>query len=267
MSDQQDRRQPAAVGDDVPASHRFWDALAGGTDHRPADLRAAAEVERLFPELVAGARATRPFQARVVRHLVEAGVRQFIDLGTGLPSAGNTHRLAQDLAPDARIVSVDIDPRLIRHVSALMPSSSEGAADYVAADIRDVDAVLDRAAATLDLARPVAVLAMSMLGHLPPGTAPGVVRRYTAALAPGSHLAVCDSWAGAPGVTEASDAYNATGAMPYHLFASLDELADTAAGLTILDPGVVPVDHWRPDTPAPAPGPGVGQFGLLAVKD
>ncbi|GAB2895028.1 SAM-dependent methyltransferase [Streptomyces mayteni] len=264
MSDQQDSQHPAEVADDIPASHRFWDALAGGTDHRPADLRAAAEVERLFPDLVAGARATRPFQARIVRHLVEAGVRQFVDLGTGLPSAGNTHRLAQDLAPDARVVSVDVDARLIRHLGALMPSTPQGAAEYVAADIREVDAVLDRVADTLDLARPVAVLAMSMLGHLPPGTAPGVVQRYTAALAPGSHLAVCDSWAGAPGVREASDAYNATGAMPYHLFASLAELADTAAGLTILDPGVVPVDQWRPDTPTS--GPGVGQYGLLAVK-
>lgn len=264
MSDRPDRQHSADESAEVPASHRYWDALTGGTDHRPADLLAAAETERRFPELAAAARATRPFQARVIRHLVAAGVRQFIDLGTGLPSAGNTHRLAQDLAPDARIVSVDIDPELIRHASALVPGTPEGAADYIAADIQDVDAVLDRAADTLDLSRPVAVVAMSMLGHLPAGKAPGVIQRYTAALATGSYLTLCDSWAGTPGMTEAANAYNATGAMPYHLFASLAELAAPAAGLTILDPGVVPVDHWRPDTAVC--GPGVGQYGLLAVK-
>lgn len=249
------------IRSDVPHSARVWNAWLGGKDHYPVDRELAEAVSAAYPQMVDIARASRAFQIRAVRHLASAGVRQFLDVGTGLPVANSTHEVAQSIAPESRIVYVDNDPIVLAHAEALLTSASEGSTAYVEADLSDVDAVVDEAARTLDLSEPVAVLLLSTLGHLAPADGIDVVRRYLDRLPSGSYLVLCDT-VKTPQTLAAQEAY-ASGDNPPYLVREPEEITGCAEGLELVEPGFVPIDRWRPEEDDAVP---VDQWGLVARK-
>ncbi|QEU84044.1 SAM-dependent methyltransferase [Streptomyces viridosporus] len=250
----------------VPHSARIWNYWLGGKDNYPVDEEAGDAYTAVFPGIVTIARSSRAFLRRTITHLVhEAGIRQFLDIGTGLPTADNTHEVAQRLAPEARIVYVDNDPMVLAHARALLYSTPEGATAYVDADVLDPDRIL-AAAATLDLTRPTALILSNILGHIADyDRARSVVTRLMDALPSGSHLVVNDGSRGIDPVFEqAQDAYNESGAVPYHL-RTVEQITAFFDGLDLVEPGVVPVPLWRPDAASPAPET-VAEHGGLARK-
>ncbi|MBK0372308.1 SAM-dependent methyltransferase [Streptomyces californicus] len=249
------------IRSDVPHSARVWNAWLGGKDHYPVDRELAEAVSAAYPQMVDIARASRAFQIRAVRHLASAGVRQFLDVGTGLPVANSTHEVAQSIAPESRIVYVDNDPIVLAHAEALLTSASEGSTAYVEADLSDVDAVVDEAERTLDLSEPVAVLLLSTLGHLAPADGIDVVRRYLDRMPSGSYLVLCDT-VKTPQTLAAQEAY-ASGDNPPYLVREPEEITGCAEGLELVEPGFVPIDRWRPEEDDAVP---VDQWGLVARK-
>ena len=226
--------------------HAYW---LGGKDHYAADREVAKEVIRRRPQVVTGARANRAFLARVVRYLAAGcGVRQFLDIGTGLPAPDSTHQVAQAIAPDSRIVYADNDPLVLVHARALLTGTPQGSCDYVEADLRDTAAVLAGAAQTLDFTRPVAVLLLAVLHFLADTDDPaGVVAALARRLAPGSFVVISHLTGDfAPGpVTAGVEAYNAL--VPGPLVArSHAQVSALFGGLPLVPPGVVPVTEWRP---------------------
>ena len=251
----------------VPHSARIWNYWLGGKDNYPVDRAAGDAYTEVFPGIVTIARGSRAFLARNITHLVaEAGIRQFLDVGTGLPSADNTHQVAQRIAPEARIVHVDNDPMVLAHARTLLHSTPEGAAAYIEADVVDTDRILKAATQTLDLSRPTALILSNILGHVATyEQARSIVTDLMAALPSGSHLSVNDGSAGIDPVFEqAQNAYNESGAVPYNL-RTVEEITSYFDGLELLDPGVVSVPLWRPDATAPAPEV-VAEHGGLARK-
>ena len=234
----------------VPHSARIWNYWLGGKDNYAVDRLAGEQTIAVLPEIVDIARASRGFLARVVRYLAaDAGIRQFLDVGTGLPTADNTHEVAQRVAPESRVVYVDNDPLVLVHARALLVGSPEGATDYIEADARDVDRILKGAAATLDFSQPVAI---TMLGILPfigdDAAAQGIVRRLLAAVPAGSYLALTHSTSEVSGerVIEAVRQWNEVAPTPYTL-RSPAQIAAFFDGLELVDPGIVPCPRWRPD--------------------
>ncbi|MEU3859935.1 SAM-dependent methyltransferase [Streptomyces sp. NPDC028722] len=251
----------------VPHSARIWNYWLGGKDNYPVDEEAGDAYTAVFPGIVTIARGSRAFLRRTITYLVsEAGIRQFLDVGTGLPTAQNTHEVAQGLAPEARIVYVDNDPMVLAHARALLYSSREGATAYIDADVTDPDRILEAAARTLDLGRPTALILSNILGHVADhDRARSIVTRLMDALPPGSHLAVNDGSRGIdPVFEEAQDAYNDSGAVPYNL-RTVDEITAYFDGLELIEPGVVPVTQWRPEPGGPTPEV-VAEHGGLARK-
>ncbi|WP_031096150.1 SAM-dependent methyltransferase [Streptomyces sp. NRRL S-15] len=251
----------------VPHSARIWNYWLGGKDHYPVDEQAGDAYSTVFPGIVTVARSSRAFLGRNITHLVtEAGIRQFLDVGTGLPTEDNTHEVAQRLAPEARIVYVDHDPLVLAHARALLTSTPEGATAYVDADLADPDRILSAAARTLDLSRPTALILSNILGHVADyEQARTIVTRLMDGLPSGSYLSVNDGSRGVDADYEqAQDAYNDTGAIPYFL-RPVDQITAFFDGLELLDPGVVSVPFWRPDATAPAPV-AIGEHGGLARK-
>jgi S-adenosyl methyltransferase len=250
---------------DVPHPARVYNFWLGGKDHFPADRQAAQEVMRARPQVVAGARANRAFLARVVRYLAaEAGIRQFLDIGTGLPAPDSTHEVAQSVARGCRIVYVDNDPLVLAHARALLTGTREGACGYVDADVRDTGTILAQAAPTLDFTQPVAVLLLAILHLIPAADSPAaIVARLADALAPGSYVAISHMTADfAPdAVTAAADAYNALAPVPV---TARNHTGITAlfGGLPLVAPGVVPITEWRPNRPSPLAQPADIYAGL-----
>src|ERR1700742_3969762 len=159
--------EPLPIDTSRPTSARFWNYLLGGKDNYPVDREAAESILALVPTLVDSARAERGFLIRVVRYLAgAAGIRQFLDIGTGLPTANNTHDVAQAIAPDCRIVYVDNDPLILAHARALLTSTPEGVTDYIHADARDPDTILRDAARTLDFTQPIALMLLGLLNYI-----------------------------------------------------------------------------------------------------
>jgi hypothetical protein len=171
---------------------RVYNYWLGGKDYFAADRAAGEQAVRAYPDLVAAVRANRAFLGRTVRYLAgEAGIRQFLDIGTGIPSADNTHEAAQAVAPESRIVYADNDPMVLAHSRALLRSVPEGATAYIDADLRDVDTILAQAAGTLDLREPVGVMLIAILQYIPDGEDPHrMVARLMDAVPPGSHLVI-----------------------------------------------------------------------------
>jgi hypothetical protein len=259
----------------VPHSARIWNYWLGGKDNYEVD-RAAGEAWLVeYPEIRDIARASRGFLARAVHYLVqEEGVRQFLDVGTGLPTADNTHEVAQRAAPDARIVYVDNDPLVLAHARALLTSTAQGATAYVDADMRDTAAVLAEAAETLDFTRPVALFFQQVLGHITDDDeARALVRRYVDALPPGSFLAISDGAERDEALQEAGEEYAETGAVPY-VPRTPDQVMEFFNGLQWIEPGFVMVTAWRPTSlegTTPLPGtptepPRVNTFAGIARK-
>jgi hypothetical protein len=238
----------ARIDTTKPHSARFWNYFVGGKDHYEVDREIGDQIKGIFPGLVDVAHTSRRFLGRAVRYLAgEQGVRQFLDVGTGLPTADNTHEVAQRVAPDSRIVYVDNDPIVLTHANALLTSTPEGRTAYLDADLYDPEAVLRAASGTLDLSRPVALMILNTLGHVSDyEQARDLVRRLMAGLPSGSHLVISDSTATSEGMIAASRAYNSSGAVPYHV-RGVEEVAGFFDGLELVEPGVVRVPEWRPD--------------------
>ncbi|WP_433443858.1 SAM-dependent methyltransferase [Nonomuraea sp. CA-141351] len=230
-----------------PHSARVWNYLLGGEDNYAVDREAGDNLLRMFPDFAQVARLQREFLKRAVTYLVtEAGIRQFLDIGAGLPTADNTHEVAQRIAPESRVVYVDNDPLVLVHARALLAGSPEGMTDYVDADVRDPGTIIAGAAKTLDFAEPIGLMMLSIAGQVPdPGLAADLVRRYVAALPPGSHLALSDGVNVNPRLVEAVSVYNERAAFPYTL-RSPEQLAGYFEGLELVEPGVVSTPLWRP---------------------
>ncbi|GAB2831312.1 SAM-dependent methyltransferase [Actinoallomurus bryophytorum] len=236
----------------VPHSARVWNCLLGGKDHYPVDREAAEKIREFFPGMADIALHSRHMLVRVVRHLAgDAGIRQFLDIGTGLPTVDNTHEVAQRVAPESRIVYVDNDPLVLVHAQALLTSSPEGMTDYIEADVRDPDRILRKAAETLDFTQPVGLMLMGILGLVSDyDEARSIINRLLAALPAGSYLALYDGADTDPAYVAALGGYNkGSGAIPYTP-RSPELIAGFFDGLELLEPGVVPVTRWRPE-PSP----------------
>jgi O-methyltransferase involved in polyketide biosynthesis len=238
------------IDNSVPHSARIFNYWLGGKDHYPVDRQAGESFMSTFPQIVDLARTGRHFLARVVRYLAgEAGIRQFLDIGTGLPTVDNTHEIAQRVTPGARIVYVDSDPLVLVHARALLTSTPQGATDYIQADLREPEKIIEGAARTLDFAQPVALILMGVLAHIDDyDEARSVVARLLAAVPPGSYLAVRDGADTNSEYSQAIDRYNRTGAAPYRL-RSLAQIAGYLDGLDIVEPGLVSCPLWRPEVP------------------
>jgi hypothetical protein len=249
----------------VPHSARIWNYWLGGKDYYPVDREAGDKYRETFPQIVDVARAGRYFLARSVRFLAgEVGVRQFIDVGTGLPAADNTHEVAQRIAPGCRVVYVDNDPLVLAHARALLDSTPQGSCDYVDADMRDPAAILAAAARTLDLTRPVALLFMGVLGHVAGyDESRAIVSAMLGGVPAGSYLALKES-VGAQARVKANQQYERTGAVPY-VSRTAAQVEGYFAGLDLAPPGVVPVGDWRPD-PSPFPPVQVDSLAGVARK-
>jgi O-methyltransferase involved in polyketide biosynthesis len=232
----------------VPHSARVWNYWLGGEDNYPADRMVGDQVMAMFPDITRLARADRAFLGRAVRYLAAgAGIRQFLDIGTGLPTAGNTHEVAQAIAPESRVVYVDNDPLVLVHARALLTSTPAGATSYVDADLRDTGTILDRAAATLDFSRPVTLMMLGILGQIPDSDQPeSVIARLMSPMAPGSYLAFSDGTDTSATFTEAVRHYNENSASTYHP-RSPERITSFFAGLDLVEPGVVELSRWRPD--------------------
>ncbi|PVE11936.1 SAM-dependent methyltransferase [Streptomyces scopuliridis] len=239
---------PRRIDTSVPHSARIWNYWLGGKDHFAADQEAGDAYREVFPLIETFARESRGFLRRSVTYLAaEAGMTQFLDLGAGLPTVNNTHEVAQRIAPGARVVYVDHDPLVLLHVHALLTSTAEGATAYIEADMRDTDAVLDGAAETLDMSRPVALVISDVLGHIVDfDEALALVKRLVDRLPSGSCLALSHAAAADEGHAAAQETYNASGAVPYILRTS-EQIARFFDGLELVEPGVVSWPHWHPD--------------------
>ncbi|MFF4055241.1 SAM-dependent methyltransferase [Streptomyces sp. NPDC001668] len=251
----------------VPHSARIWNYWLGGKDNYPVDEAAGDAYTDVFPGIVTIARGSRAFLRRTITYLVsEAGIRQFLDVGTGLPTAQNTHEVAQQIAPESRIVYVDNDPMVLAHARALLYSTHEGVTAYIDADATDPDRIVAAAAETLDFERPVGLILSNILGHVADhDQARSIVTRLMGALPSGSYLCVDDGSLGIDPVFEqAQDAYNKSGAVPYNL-RTVDEITRYFDGLELVEPGVVSVTQWRPEPGSPTPEV-VAEHGGLARK-
>ncbi|MGW2772295.1 SAM-dependent methyltransferase [Streptomyces olivaceoviridis] len=258
----------ARLDTSVAHNARVWNYWIGGKDHYEVDQRVGDHIAGMFPVIRAVARADREFLGRAVRFLAaERGIRQFLDIGTGLPTADNTHEIAQRIAPESRIVYVDNDPIVLVHARSLLTSSPEGVTDYVDADAHDPDGIMRRAAETLDLSRPVAVLMLGILNFvLDTDEARDIVRRLMAGVPAGSHLVLThptyDRDVGGEGNVAAMEFWNAH-ATPPITARSRAEIAGFLEGLDLVEPGLVPCSQWRAEPASAAPVP---QFGAVAVK-
>ncbi|MFD9326077.1 SAM-dependent methyltransferase [Streptomyces sp. NPDC060065] len=258
----------ARIDTTKPHSARFWNYFVGGKDNYEVDREIGDHIKEIFPGLVDVALTSRHFLGRAVGYLVEdQGIRQFLDIGTGLPTADNTHEVAQRLAPDARIVYVDNDPMVLAHARALLTSTPEGKTAYLDADLYDPDAILKAAEGTLDFSQPVALMILNTLGHVADyEQARGLVSRIMDGLPAGSHLVISDSTSTSEGMIAASDAYNSSGAVPYYV-RSVEEIGGFFDGLELVEPGIVPVTKWRPEAEgSPATDIAVDAYGGVGRK-
>ena len=268
MTDSSPKQGGALSGLDTTVAHsaRLWNYLLGGKDNFAADREAAQQVLAFMPELVQSARYNREFLGRAVRFLAEeAGIDQFLDVGTGLPTANNTHEVAQGITPTARVVYVDNDPMVLVHARALLTSTPEGATDYLDADIREPDRILDAAARTLDFKRPIAVMLLGIVNFVVDDEeAYGIVQRLVDAVPEGSCLVMSHPTTEVhkEAVERAMQMWNSSGSAPI-CARTPAQLARFFDGLEILEPGLLTVSQWRPDGNDTTP---VTEYGAVAVK-
>ncbi len=250
MADDAAGRPGPKLDTTVSHSARIWNYWLGGKDNYAVDREAGDKVAAMLPSIVAQARADRAFLGRAVRYLAgEEGIRQFLDIGTGLPTADNTHQVAQRVAPEARIVYADNDPLVLTHARALLTSSAEGTCDYVDGDLRKPDEILAQAARTLDFGKPVALMLLGIVHHIPDtGQAYSIVGDLVAALAPGSFLTINHSTSAVHGAAmeQAVAHWNKVGT-PSMTLRTPQQITRFFDGLDLLPPGVVSCSRWRPD--------------------
>ena len=246
----------------VPHPARVYNYWLGGKDNFAADRMAAEKDIKLLPEIVAGMRANREFLVRTVRYLAGQGIRQFLDVGTGLPAPNNTHEVAQAIAPESRVVYVDNDPMVVVHAEALLRSSLEGRCVYIDSDMRDADFILKEASRTLDFSQPVALIL-----HLVPDDAEAerIVTALAKRLAPGSYIAISHMTADfAPeAVLAAAKAYNDMAPVPVTA-RNHAQVSGLFGGRQLVEPGLVAVNRWPSDSGAGDPETIVGVYGGIA---
>ncbi len=257
----------SGVDTSVPNPARVYDYLLGGKDNFEVDRKTADAGIGAFPQIVQSARSSRAYLARVVRYLAESGIRQFLDIGTGLPSGNNVHEVAQDVAPASRIVYVDNDPVVLVHARALLTSTPEGATDFIDADMRDPEKILLEASRTLDFSQPVAVLLLGVLHFLSDDEeALGVTRRLMDAGPAGSYLAVCHLTADIyPELTELARRVNERQRHAPLVLRDRTRVASFFDGLELMPPGLVQASKWRPDSALEAVAP-AALWGGVARK-
>ncbi|AKJ08967.1 translation initiation factor IF-2 [Streptomyces incarnatus] len=260
----------ARINTSQPHTARIWNYWLGGKDNYEVDRAAGDQIRQLHPGIGEYARADRLFLGRAVRHLVgEVGIRQFLDIGTGLPTADNTHEVAQRIAPESRIVYVDNDPLVLAHARALLTSTPEGRTDYLDEDLRNVDAILEHAAKTLDFSQPVALMLLGVVIFIGDEEDPyGLVRRLTDRLPTGSHLVLSHTVThpAMPDVDEAVKFWNEHGT-PKLTQRTPEDVARFFDGLELLEPGVVSCSRWRPDDDQGGEPEEVAMFGGVARKN
>jgi hypothetical protein len=257
---------PPKIDPNVPHNARVWDYWLGGKDNFAADRQMGDQVRQMVPVIGQVARADRQFLIRAVRFLAgEAGVRQFLDIGTGLPTANNTHQVAQAIAPESAVVYVDNDPLVLVHARALLTSSPQGVTDYLDADVHDPGTILEHARKTLDFARPVGVMLLGILNFvLDTGEAQSIVRRLMDAVPAGSYLALSHptSELGGDQVPAAMEFWNQH-ARPLIRSRTGAEIATFLDGLEVVEPGLVSCSQWRAGSEEPVQVP---QYGAVARK-
>jgi O-methyltransferase involved in polyketide biosynthesis len=244
------QEQPVAAGlavdPTVPSPARVWNFWVGGRDHFEADRALAEQFNQVVPDMPLIARLTRQFIADIVSKLAGDGIRQFLDIGTGLPTADNTHEVAQRLAPDSRIVYVDNDPLVLAHARALLTSSPEGRTAYLDADLRDPAKILAQAAQTLDFSRPVAVLLVAVLHFVQDSDDPyRIVTTLKDAVPPGSYLAILHgaSDVGPQDMPEAVRRYNEQASTRFNA-RDREHVGRFFDGLEMTGPGLVNLSRW-----------------------
>jgi hypothetical protein len=256
---------------DTTVAHpaRVWDYWLGGKDNFAADREAGERVIAAMPSMGAAARAGRAFLATAVHYLAAGmGVRQFLDIGTGLPTASNTHEVAQQVGPESRIVYVDNDPIVLTHARALLTSNARGATAYVDADLRDTGKILAEARNVLDFSQPVALMLLHVLHFIPDSDDPwGIVAKLTEPLASGSYLVLAHTTAdlGTAGLCEAAERYNESSAVTVTV-RSRAEVARFFDGLELVEPGITPVGVWRPGPMEDIPAHGLSTWTAVARK-
>ncbi|MDG4791781.1 SAM-dependent methyltransferase [Micromonospora sp. WMMD1102] len=268
MTDDRLSPQGSKLDTAVPHSARIWNYWLGGKDHFAVDRAVGDEVIAHIPDIPIGAKSERAFLKRVIRFLVEdAGIRQFLDVGTGLPSADNTHEVAQSLDPRCRVVYVDNDPLVMVHARALLNSAPEGICDYVEADLRQPDTILTSARETLDFAQPIGLMLLGVVNHVMDDEAAyGSVARLVQAMPAGSYLVLTHSTAEIHGEPMLRVMRETTerGGTPIRA-RTKTELERFFDGLDLLEPGVVTCSRWRPDPESDEPEVylfgGVGRIG------
>ncbi|MFD8379065.1 SAM-dependent methyltransferase [Streptomyces sp. NPDC059679] len=263
-------RQSVDVRTDVPHSARMYDYYLGGKDNYEVDRAAAEKVVKVFPNIRTAARANREFLGRAVRYLsAEQGVQQFLDIGTGIPASGNTHEIAQEVTPCARIVYVDNDPIVLAHAAALLISNKAGATAYIDADLRDPGSILADPELTrvLDLRQPVGLLLVAILHFIQDGDDPWtIVSTLLDALPVGSYLVVTHATGDfAPGEwAKIQSEYRSSGISAQ--VRSHVEVSRFFTGLEMVSPGLQVVSRWRPNTVPSDPDFAVSCYGAVARK-
>ena len=256
---------------DTSVAHvaRVYDYWLGGKDNFAADRAAGDQAIEAFPNIPMSARANRAYQARVVRFLAgEVGIRQFLDIGTGIPTANHTHQVAQAVAPESRVVYVDNDPIVLSHARALLASHPAGATDYVDSDLRDPQKILDGAERLLDFSRPIAVMLMAILQHIDDENDPyAIVATLMDALPPGSYLALSH-----PASDIDAEAMAKMAIVLNQMIAEKVTFRDRAAvsgffaGLELVEPGLVQASKWRPASEMEASSPAALWAGVARKK-
>ncbi|WP_219413266.1 SAM-dependent methyltransferase [Pseudonocardia nigra] len=256
-----------AIDITVAHSPRIWNYWLGGKDNYEVDRQVGDDFRNMFPPIVDIARSSRAFLKRAVQHLAgEAGVRQFLDIGTGLPTVENTHQVAQGVAPEARIVYVDNDPVVLAHARVLLQGTPEGFTTYIDADLSDTARILERAAASLDFDRPIALMLMNILGHVPDfDDAKAIVSRLVEALPSDSYLVVADGTIDNGPFDAAIDMWNQAGSLPY-ILRTPEQIGQYFDGLELLEPGVVSCPFWRPAATDIGVASHVDEYGAVGRK-
>jgi len=259
---------PPKIDASVANVARAWNYMVGGKDNFEADREAARQLISVAPVIRIAAPASRAFLRRAVHYLAaDAGIRQFLDIGTGLPTAGNTHEVAQSVAPQCRVVYVDNDPVVLVHARALLTSVPEGVTSYVDADARDPGAIIAEARATLDFGQPVAVIMVDLLNFIEDDAAVrSIMAELIAAVPTGSYFAIMHPASDLdPALPEAEKRWNQLA--PQHVrLRSRADLTDLLAGLELVEPGLVTVPEWRPDEGEPVPSQPIPLYAVVARK-
>jgi hypothetical protein len=249
-----EKARPRVFDTSMAQQARVYDFLLGGKDNYAADRAAAEQGLKAWPDMRFTARANRAFLGRAIGYLTaDAGIRQFLDIGTGIPTAGNTHQVAQAIAPESRVVYVDYDPVVLAHSRALLTSSEEGATEYLDADLRDAGTILARAGGLLDFTKPVAVTLLAILHVIPDADDPhAIVARLMDAVPSGSYLAISHMGLDLLALERQRELEQIGNRMSQQPYAprTREEVARFFTGMDLVEPGLVRVEEWRPAPPS-----------------